>query len=206
LALSCHPLEGACQVGMAKPVAGQRRPVLGEVGCRAHPAVFPTRPDLRSVSCRAEPAPATHQDQGDGISTGMIPAPGTVWRPRKSSSSAGRVRAIEKSQAPGCPEGCQHLVAHGRRADRSLSVCGRGGSIQAPWFSQHQFWLPPRPTSLSEEPGCVEVHLVPHHVVGGSCELVSQRSDRDDVVGLRPLALEVPPGLLVVAVRMMCCL
>ena len=38
-------------------------------------------------------APDTHQDQGDGIET-KIPAPG-AQRPRKSSSSAGRVHEFE---------------------------------------------------------------------------------------------------------------
>ena len=163
---------------------------------------LPTRPDLRSSSCRALPAPATHQDQGDGISRRMIPAPGAIRRPRKSSSSADRVHAIGTSQALGYPVGRQHLLAHGRRAGRSQSVCDRGGSIQAHRFFQHRSWLPPRPTSFLEELRRIEVHLIPHHVVGGSRQLVSERPDGDDAVGLRLLALEVLPGLLVVAIRM----
>ena len=146
--------------------------------------VLPTRPDLRTSLCRALPAPATHQDQGGGISRRMIPAPGAIRRPRKSSSSADRVHAIGTSQALGYPAGRQHLLAHGRRAGRSQSVCDRGGSIQAYRFSQHRSWLPPRPTSYLKELRRIEVHLIPHYVVGGSCELVSERPDGDDSVGL----------------------
>ena len=164
---------------------------------------LPTRPDLRTSSCRALPAPATHQDQGGGISRRMIPAPGAIRRPRKSSSSADRVHAIGTSQALGYPVGRQHLLAHGRRAGRSQSVCDRGGSIQAHGFLQHRSWLPPRPTSFLKELRRIEVRLIPHHVVGGARQLVSERPDGDDSVGLGLLALEVLPRLLVVAIRMM---
>ena len=45
--IGCHPLEGACQVGVALPDAGQRRAVLGEVVFRAHPGVDAAQPDCR---------------------------------------------------------------------------------------------------------------------------------------------------------------
>jgi hypothetical protein len=169
---------------MALIVAGQRSAVLGEGDCRSRSVVVSARPDLRLYSCREVPAPATHQDQGGGISGRMIPAPGAVQRPRKSSSSADRVHDVESSQALGYPAGRQHLLAHGRRAGRSQGECGRGGSIQAPWFCQHPFWLPPWPTLTSESLRRVEVDLVAQHVVGRSAQLVSERPDGDDAVGL----------------------
>ena len=181
--IRCHPLEGACQAGTALICAGQRLAVFGEVGCRSRPLVVVAQPGFRVSSSRVAPAPATHQDQGDGISTGMIPAPGAVRRPRKSSSSAGRVHEVVALQAEGYPEGRQHILAHGRRAGRPQDDYGWGGSIQAYRFCQHRSGLPPQPTLRAESLDRVEVDLVANHVVGRPGQLVCERPDRDDAVG-----------------------
>ena len=61
--IECHPLEGACQVGVAVPGGGGYRPRA--VRLDWSPGGSPTQPGFRFSWCRSETAPATHQDQGD---------------------------------------------------------------------------------------------------------------------------------------------
>ena len=120
----CRPLEGMCQQSVVFPSSRAiQRGALGR-GCNSHPAVFPTRPDLHLNSCRVLPAPATHQVQGGGTSKGMIPAPGAVRRPRKSSSSAGRVHAIEDITGSGLPRRVPTPLGS-RPTRRSIAECVR---------------------------------------------------------------------------------
>ncbi len=95
----------------------------GDARMRRHPTILPTQPDSRFKWCRSETAPATHQDQGDEDLRTRSSAPGTVRRPRKPSSLAGRVHKLGMSRALGYPEGRHHLLAHGRRAQRQSFVC-----------------------------------------------------------------------------------
>ena len=171
---------------------------------RCHPTILPTQPDSRFKWCRSQTAPATHQDQGDEDLRTRSSAPGAVRRPRKSSSSAGRVHKLGMSRASGYPKGRHHLLAHGRRADGSQDEMGRDRSTHISWFLQHPYWLPSRPGSSCEGLFGVEVHMVAHHVVRGSRKLVSERPNGDDAVGLRPFALVELLSFGVVPDSMMC--
>ena len=164
---------------------------------KRHPTILSTQPDSQSKKCRSQTAPATHQDQGDEDLRTRSPAPGTTWRPRKSSSSAGRVHKNEMTQSLGCPFGRHHLLAHGRRADRSLDDWRRGRSTHVLWFFQHPSWLLPRRTYLSKGLFRVEGYLVLHDVIRRSRQLVSQRSDGDDPICFCFLPLHKLPRRLV---------
>jgi hypothetical protein len=139
---------------------------------RRHPTILSTQPDSRMKRCRSKTAPATHQDQGDEDLRTRSPAPGAPGRPRKSSSSAGRVHKVDIAQASGCLLGRHHLLAHGRRADRSLDEWRRDRSTHPYWFLQHLTWFLSRRTRSSENLVRVEVDLVLHDVVGRPCKLV----------------------------------
>jgi hypothetical protein len=172
---------------------------------RRHPTILSTQPDSRLKRCRSKTAPATHQDQGGEDLRTRSPAPGAMWRPRKSSSSAGRVHKVEITRASGCLLGRHHLLAHGRRADQSLDEWLRDRPTHPYWFLQHLTWFLSRSTQSSENLVRVEVDLVLHDVVGRPCKLVGQCPDSDDAVGRRHLSLKVLLGRRVIADSMMRC-
>jgi len=66
------------------------------------------------------------------------PAPGAVRRPRKPSSSAGCVHAIENLQVTGYPDWGQHLVAHSRLAGRTRGERTGAGRLRSVVFPSTQ--------------------------------------------------------------------
>ena len=111
-------------------------------------------------------------------------APGAIRRPRKSSSSAGRVHEFGMSQLwvfPG--DAITSWLTADAQSDHQM-MCAGAGPLTLFWFHQHLIWLPPRRILLSECLFWFEGDLILHHVVGRSCKLVCHRPDGDDPIGL----------------------
>jgi hypothetical protein len=111
---SCPPLQGACQVGMASPVAGHGSPVLVRVVERSRFLLVAVRPGFEPGWCRSTTAPATHRDQGDGISAGMIPALGAIRRRADDERFRRELRKLDRVIVAESTRAQRHALAHHR--------------------------------------------------------------------------------------------
>jgi len=111
-------------------------------------------------------------------------APGAIRRPRKSSSSAGRVHEFGMSQLwvfPG--DAITSWLTADAQSDRQM-MCAGAGPLTLFWFLQHLIRLLPRRICLSEYLFRLECHLVLHDVISRPRKLVGYRPDGDNPVGL----------------------
>ena len=139
------PIRRRMSSRRALPMSGPRAFGEGDDSVSEDWLTSPVRPDFRSSRYRSESAPATHVDQDVGALAGVrewSQVLGAYGRPRKSSSSTGRVHVYKTTQTRGCPEGLQHLLARGRRTGRSPSQRSRGGANQTHRFVQAPILAP----------------------------------------------------------------
>jgi hypothetical protein len=206
------PLEGSCQEGKLS---------LYTIFLRCFCSCVPScsymerqrRRTLVFVPCGVAQlpgsAPVTHRDQGPGRVcplAGPFPAPGNVVAPENRRYHAASKKGDHRSwgsrvgPTPGWLTAWAYPLSH-----LNLGGCWRDGTAanQVWWLQTNPFTgslpQPHRPSSKGLR--SLKRHLVPHHVVAGSRQLMRHRLDGHHAVSLLLLPLIIPFDLGVVAHR-----